>query len=100
MKKEFNATIELAGFRDIDSPSMAIIHTNIDNHARKISSHCEKMEKLHITLKKIHEREKGEKYDIHAKGLDNGKVFTSHVVDRNLFAAIDDALEKLVHELD
>ena len=99
MTKEFNAKVELAGFGDVDSSSMMIIHANIDNHARKLSSHCENMELLHITLKKIHEREKGEKYDIHAKILDNGKVHASHFVDRNLFAAVDTALEKLVHEI-
>ena len=100
MTKEFNASVELAGFRDLDSSSMTIITGNIDKHARKLSSHCNKMEKLHITLKKIHEREKGEKYDIHAKVLDNGKAFTSQVVDRNLFAAVDKALEKLVREIE
>ena len=99
MVKEFNASIELAGFRGVDSSSMMIVNTNIEKHARKLSSHCKNMERIHITLKKIHEREKGEKYDIHAKVIDNGKAYISHVVDRNLFAAIDDALEKLIHEL-
>ena len=100
MAKEFNASIELAGFRDVDSSSMMIITANIDTHARKLSSRCKKMEKLHVTMKKIHEREKGEKYDIHAKIIDNGKVYTSQVVDRNLIAAIDEALEKLTRELE
>ena len=100
MPKDIDANIEVAGFRDIDGSSMAIVAANLNRHARKLSTHCRNMEKLHITLKKIHEREKGEKYDIHAKVLDNGKVFASHAVDRNLFAAIDEALEKLVNELD
>ena len=100
MVKEFNASIELAGFRDLDSSTMSIINENIGKHARKLSIHCKKMERLHITLKKIHEREKGEKYDIHAKVLDNGKAYTAQVVDRNIFAAIDASLEKLIRELE
>ena len=99
MTRDLDANIEIAGFRDVDDSSMTIITSNLNRHARKLSTHCKNLEKLHITMKKIHEREKGEKYDIHAKVLDNGKVYTSQVVDRNLFAAIDEALEKLVHEL-
>jgi len=92
--------IELAGFRDIDSSAMAIIDKNISNHAKRILELADKLEKLHVTLKKVHEREKGEKYDIRAKVLDNGKVYVSHTIDRNIFAAIDKALQKIINEMD
>jgi ribosome-associated translation inhibitor RaiA len=95
---DFN--IELAGFRGIDDSSMAILNRNINNHAKRIAELANKLEKLHVTLKRVHEREKGEKYDIRVKILDNGKVYASHAIDRNLFAAVDEALEKLAHELD
>ena len=89
----------LAGFRAIDGSSMDLVKKNIQNHMRRISELTKKMENLHITLKTLHEREKSEKYDIRTKLLDNGKVYVSHAIDRNLFAAIDAALEKLVREL-
>ena len=98
IKMETN--VELAGFRSVEESSMAVINKIITNHARRLSELTKKLEKLHITLKPIHEREKSEKYDIHVKMLDNGKVFASHFIDRNLFTAVDTALEKLANELD
>ena len=91
---------QLAGFHDIDSSAMEIINKNIDTHARKIALLAEKESILHITLKKVHEREKGEIYDIHAKVSDGGNVYASHVTDRNLLAAVDNALQKVINEMD
>ena len=92
--------IELSGFRDIDSSSMVVVNKLIGNHAKRIVELTKKLERLHITLKPIHEREKSEKYEVHAKVVDNGKVYTSVVVDRNLLVAIDSVLKKIVNELD
>ena len=100
MEKNIDVNIELAGFRDVDSSSMDILKKNINNHVKRLSELAKKLNRLHITLKKVHEREKGEKYDIHVKAIDNGKVFASHSIDRNLFAAVDIALEKLANEMD
>jgi ribosome-associated translation inhibitor RaiA len=91
---------QLAGFHDIDESAMEIINKNIVTHARKIALLAEKESILHITLKKVHEREKGEIYDLHVKLPDKGKVYASHVTDRNLLAAVDKALQKLVNEMD
>lgn len=92
--------VQLAGFRDIDSSSMEIVNKNIQAHARRIAELAEKGVMLHITLKPIHEREKSEIYDIHAKVADGGKVYASHVTDRNLLVAVDKALQKLINEMD
>ncbi len=97
---KLGGNIELTGFRDIDSSSMIVLKKIIGNHARRISEMSEKMENLHVTLKPIHQREKGEKYEVHAKLLDNGKVYAAESVDRNLFVAVDDVLKKMVSELD
>ena len=101
-KEDANSKIQvqLAGFRDIDSSSMDIVDTNIQNHAKRIAELAEKEVKIHITLKPIHEREKSEIYDIHAKVTDGGKVYASHVTDRNLFVAVDKALQKVINEMD
>ena len=92
--------VQLAGFRDIDSSSMEIVNKNIQNHARRIAELAEKEVMLHVTLKPVHEREKSEIYDIHAKVADGGKVYASHVTDRNLFVAVDRALQKIINEMD
>ena len=95
-----NPVIELSGFKEIDSSAKDVIRKNVDGHVRKLMVHARKLQNLHITLKILHQREKGEIYDIHAKLKDNGKFYVSHVTDRNVFAAIEAALEKLLHEID
>ena len=99
-KETVSPTIELSGFKDIDSSSREVIRTNVERHVKKLAVHTKNMQNLHITLKVLHQREKSEIYDIHARLKDNGKFYVSHTTDRNLFAAIDTALEKLVHEID
>ena len=92
--------IELAGFREIDSSSMEILNKNINTHARRIADLAKHIHRIHITLKHVHKREKSEKYETHAKVTINGKVYASKVTDRNLFAAVDKALEKITNEVD
>jgi ribosome-associated translation inhibitor RaiA len=92
--------IQLAGFHGIDESAMGIINKNILAYSRKLIHLAKNPGILHLTLKIIHEREKSEIYDIHAKLPDKGKVFVSHVTDRNLLAAVDKALEKIMHEMD
>ena len=97
---KLGGNIELSGFRDIDSSSMIVLKKIIGNHAKRISELTKNPEALHITLKPVHEREKSEKYEVHAKVVDNGKVYASEFTDRNLFVAVDTVLKKLVNELD
>ncbi len=92
--------IQLTGFREIDSSSMIVIKKIVGNYAKRIAELTEKLEILHMTLKPIHEREKSEKYEVHAKVVDNGKVYASETTNRNLFVAVDDVLKKIVSELD
>ena len=97
---KLGGNIELSGFRIIDSSSMVVVKKLIGSHIKRLAELTQKMETLHITLKPVHEREKGEKYEIHAKLIDNGKVFASEVTERNLLVAVDNVLKKLVNELD
>ena len=95
-----NDILQLAGFRDIDTSTMEVIMKNINNHARRIAELAENLSRIHITLKSLHEREKSEISDIHLKVTDGGKVYTSHVTDRNIFVAVDKALQKVINEMD
>ena len=92
--------IQLTGFREIDSSSMIVIKKIVGNYAKRIAELTKKLQTLHITLKPVHEREKSEKYEIHAKVVDDGKVYASETTNRNLFVAVDDVLKKIVSELD
>ena len=92
--------IELSGFRDIDSSTMVLVNNITSHHAKRIANLAKKPEYLHITLKEIHKRDKGEKYEIHAKIRDNGKIYVSKAIERNLLTAIDEVLKKLGNELD
>lgn len=97
---EIKQKISLSGFRDIDSAALPMVNKIVATHAARINELAKNMESLHITLKQVHEREKSEKYEIHAKVLDDGKVFVSKVTERNLLAALDKALNKVIHEMD
>lgn len=95
-----DSNIQLTGFRDIDGSSMIVIKKIVGTYAKRIAELTKNMQTLHVTLKEVHEREKSEKYEVHAKVIDDGKVFASEIVDRNLFVAVDGVLKKLVNELD
>lgn len=92
--------LELTGFREIDSSSMAVLKKIIGNHVKRIAELTKKLETLHITLKPIHKTEKSEKYEIHIKIIGDGRVFASKAIGRNLLVVVDTALKKIVNELD
>tara|TARA_Y100000294_G_C8557187_1_gene337636 strand:- start:2091 stop:2399 length:309 start_codon:yes stop_codon:yes gene_type:complete len=96
---QLGGNIELSGFKDIDGASMVVLKKMIGNYAKRISEISEKFESLHINMKPIHEREKSEMYEIHAKLIKDGKPVVSEVVERNLFIAVDSALKKIVNEI-
>ncbi|RMF55839.1 hypothetical protein D6745_00990 [Candidatus Woesearchaeota archaeon] len=92
---ELGGNIELVGFSEIDGGSMIVLKKIVGNYVKKLSSIADNFEKLTLTLKKVHEREKSEKYEIHGKLMDGGKAYTSEVTDRNLFFGVNKALEKI-----
>lgn len=97
---EIEQKVSVAGFKDIDSAALPMINRIIRTHAARINEIANKLESIHITLKKVHEREKSEKYEIHAKAIDNGKAYLSKVTERNLLTALDKALNKVINEMD
>ena len=89
--------IELVGFKGMDGGSMVILKKMVGNHVRKMGEMCEKFEKLTVTMKKVGSG--GNKFEINAKILDNGKQYVSEVTDFNLFFTLDKALNKLNNEI-
>jgi len=85
--------IELVGFRDLDGGSMIILKKMVGNHVRKISGVCDNFEKLTVSMKKVGSG--GNKFEIAARLLDNGRMYNTEVTDFNLFFTLDKALQKM-----
>lgn len=93
-------SIQLSGFGVVDDSAMMLANKIIDTHARRMGKLAKKLEYIHVTLKEVHKREKGEKYEIHAKLRDNGKIYVAKATERNFLTAVDEVLKKLGNELD
>ena len=91
---QLGGSIELSGFTDIDGGTMIILKKIIGNYVKRMSTKTENFEKLGLTMKTVHNNQ----FEVHAKMIDNGKQFSSEVVDRNLFVAIDSSLKKIMNE--
>jgi len=90
--------IELSGFREVEKINNVVINKIVGNYARKFKDTCSNFEMLQLQLKKIGPEQK--QIELHAKVTDNGKVFASQVVDRNLYFALDAVLKKVKAEMD
>lgn len=97
---ETEQNVILSGFRGVDDSTMTLLNKIILSHTKRIGELARKLDNIHITLKQVHQREKSEKYEVHAKAVDSGKVFVSKVTERNLLTAVDKALNKVINEMD
>jgi hypothetical protein len=89
--------IELTGFSELDGGVMIVLKKIIGNYAKKMSERTADFERLHMTMKIVHAKEKSEKYEIHSKLIHGGSnILVGESVDRNLFVAVDDSLKKVV----
>ena len=101
MEKEAkDIAIELSGFREVEVDAMDLIDKMLQKQKHKILTRTIRPERLHITLKPVHKREKSEIYEIHANLFDNGKLIASEAEDRNLLTAIDLSLTRIIKELE
>ena len=98
---ELGGNITLVGFKDIGFSEMVVIKKIIGNYARKITDKAGSMDNLTATVKPIHKNQEddGCKYELHIKVIQKGKVFTTEVVDFNIFVAIDTAMKKIFSEM-
>ncbi|MBL7056074.1 hypothetical protein ISS07_04135 [Candidatus Woesearchaeota archaeon] len=96
---ELGGSIQLSGFKSVDSASMVILKKIVGSYTRKFADHSSDFQGVSVTMKPVHETEKSEKYEIHAKLMIAGKPHTSEVTERNLFTAIDGALKKIENSL-
>ena len=98
-KLELGGSIELSGFSSLDYSVMIVLKKIVCNWAQKWSDKANSFEKLSLTMKIVHAKEKSEIYELHCKLMDNGKVIASSSEDRNLFVAVDSVLKKVQNEI-
>ena len=91
--------IQLSGFSDLEPASMIVLKKIIGTHARRLSGKHAKLELLKLSMKKVHEQEHSEKYEVMATVVIEGKIYNSEVTERNLFFALDSAIKKVEHEI-
>ncbi len=96
---ELGGNIVLTGFNDLDYSEMIVVKKLIGSSTKKMSNHCDKIEEMKLTLKKIHEIEGNAKYELHGQLICNGKNYNSKFVDKNIYIAIDQVTKKILNEL-
>jgi len=98
---ELGGNIHLVGFSGLATPELLIVKKIVGGYARKLSDDLgEKFEKLSVTLKIVHPREKSEKHELHVKVLVKGRPCVAEIVDRNLFVGLDAVLKKALTEVE
>ena len=96
---QLGGNIELSGFNSLDGGIMIVLKKIIGNYARRMSDKAKNFEKLSLHVKKVHEKEKSELYEMHAKLLDNGSALTASSTERNLFVAVDNSLKGIMNQI-
>ncbi len=91
--------IQLSGFSDLEPASMIVLKKIVGAHARRFSSKLSNFELLKLSMKKVHEQEHSEKYEVRAMVVNEGKQYNSEVTERNLFFALDRAIKKVENEI-
>lgn len=99
MANDFLEAVEFSGFKDIDDDAMNDAKRIVSAHIKRYREICRGFEKLLLKMKKVHAQEHSEKYEINAALIDNGRMYTSTITDKNLLSAVDAVLEKIEHEI-
>jgi ribosome-associated translation inhibitor RaiA len=91
--------IELIGFRDLDPANLIVLKKIVGNSVRHFSERLPRFERFTLAMKRVHEREHSEIYEIHARLRHEGKLTVASMEDRNLFFAVDKCIKRLETEV-
>jgi len=92
-------SIQLSGFKEINSGEMIIIKKMIGSQVRKFQDMIPDFERLKIYMKSVHKTGDHMQYEIHADLIHAGKIMNAKSLDRNLFVTIADVLNKLENSI-
>ena len=98
MDMELGGNITLSGFKDVDPATMIVVKKIVGNYVKGFTKTSDKFQKLTVNLKKLHEREKSEIYELKATVVTD-KDYHASIDDRNLLVAIDSVLKKIEKEM-
>ena len=98
-KLSLGGNIDLVGFKQVSMSEVVVVKKLVGSYTRKIQQLCNNFQGVSVRLKEIHKIDNNAKNEVHVKAIDDGKVFTSEVVDTNLFVALDSALKKVLAEV-
>ena len=97
---ELGGNITLVGFKEVGFSELIVVKKIVGNYARKISDKIGAIDNLTVTVKPIHKTsEDSFKHELHVKLIQQGKVYTTEIVDFNLFVALDTGMKKIEAEL-
>ena len=96
---ELGGNISLTGFGVLEPGVMVVVKKIVGNYAKKLSEVTKNFEQISLVLKPVHQKEKSELYELHAKMVAAGKPVTAEITDRNLFFALDKVLKKIESEI-
>ena len=94
------STIEIVGFKELDAGSMVILKKIVGNYAKKMSERMKNFEKIKLTMKPVHEREKSEIYEVKGHLFTGSHPIIAEETDRNLFFALDKVLKRLEESIE
>jgi ribosome-associated translation inhibitor RaiA len=92
---ELGGNIGLTGFSELDPGTMVVVKKIVGNYAKRFSEIEKDFEKLDLTLKIVHKKEKSAKHELHAIVSARGNKYPAEVTDLNLFFALDKVLKKV-----
>ena len=93
---ELGGNITLVGFKELEIGELIVVKKIVGSYARKMSDTSANFENLTVTLKTVHKSPKSEKYEVHARYLDNGQLYAGEAIERNLFMALDECLRRVL----
>ena len=96
---EYGGSVIMSGFRELDDSEQSAIQKIISHHEGRLKELCGNEIQIKLTMKKVHAKEKSEKYEVHARLTYSKGHKEAEVIDRSLPIAVDSVLEKIQNEV-
>ncbi len=93
---ELGGNITLVGFKELEKAELVVVKKIVGRYARKMSDTLLGFKSLRVSLKPVHKTEAGEKYEIHAKAMVEGRPVNADTTERNLFVGLDSVLKNIL----
>ncbi|MEK6967179.1 MAG: hypothetical protein AABX51_00955 [Nanoarchaeota archaeon] len=96
---ETGGDLRLSGFHDLDPGEKEEAVRVVTHYERRFKEICDGLDRIKVTLKKIHHTERSDMYELHASVKDKRGHYEANIVGRKLFIALDEVLKKIENEI-